>query len=150
MLDIKKGDRLTITYPTTTHVRFVDSARWQARRIECLAIRDLLREPLTPDEFLRRPYILRSRWLIRAADRDSRQLRQFYLGSSHEFASPASLRIGIYEPGDSKPSQWIGREFGETANDRRQLVQLVLRLGRQDLSPASLRITAPDLRLISA
>lgn len=46
---------LTIHYPRTTHVRFGESPQFDLRTIRVLSIRDLVREPLTPEEFLRRP-----------------------------------------------------------------------------------------------
>lgn len=144
---LQPGECVTIHYPDTTHVRFIDAARYLPRRILVKTIRDLIREPLSVSEFLRRPFTLRSRWLVRAVDTDLGELRQFYLGSAIEFSAPAILRAALYEPGIAKPIEFFGGEFGPSANDRRLLMQAVQRWAKYDYGGAELKVTACDLKI---
>jgi hypothetical protein len=141
------GQVIELNYPDVTLVEAI--ARFQRRRIRVHRIRDLVREPLTPQEYLRRTKLRRSRWLIYGYDLDRCAWRKFYLGSSAEYPSPETLRLAIYEPFGVKPVDVITREFGPTARERIILARVICRWLNKDLGDLQLRIVADDLRLIA-
>ena len=142
---ITPGSRIELTYPDST---LVDSlANLVLRRIHVYRVRDLLSEPLTPEEFLRRPYIRRSRWLISGYDLDRGRFRQFYLGNSAEHRAPGLLKVGLYEPGASRPTWPFPRPFGPTRAERKLLADSLLACADKDLADLQLRVYSDDLRL---
>ena len=145
---IAPGSKIEIHYPTSTHVRWLGQVPRTRREIEVVRVRDLLSEPLTLDEFLRRPFVHRSRWLALAKDYGLREWRQFYVGSSQEFQAPGTMRLAIYQPGEGKPSQLLGREFLPTVHDRKLMIRLIRRWKSQDHGELQLRVCCDDLRLI--
>jgi len=68
------------------------------------SVRDLVTDPLSVQEFMRRPFLLRSRWLVKAYEPGINQWRQFYWGSTREFNQPGLPRVGLYESGTDSPS----------------------------------------------
>ncbi len=142
-----RGMEVEICYPESTHVRFWRPDRWRRREIVIHSVRDLVAEPLSVAEFMRRAYVLRSRWLVRAYEPAIRQWRQFYWGSTREFAAPGLLRVGLYEPGATRASWLYGRSFEPTIEDRKQLVKSLAQWQKLDFGQASLRIFADDCRL---
>ena len=146
-IEIEPGQRLTIHYPTTTLVQRI--ARLQQRQIEVCSVRDLMAQPLSIADFLRRPYQNRSRYLICAYDSDRSAWRQFYLGSIAEHASPSILRVGLYLPGDDKPFETIGPAVGPTRRDRETLARSLIVLADQaKLGNASIGVYAVDVRKV--
>jgi len=143
-----RGDEVEISYPVSTHVRLWRPDETRRRQLIIHDIRDLLTEPLSVQDFLPRPYILRSRWLAKAFEPERRRWRQFYLGSSREYAAPGILRVGLYERGATKPIKVYGREFQPTPEDRRALVKAIRQWARHDFGDAELRIFANDLRVL--
>ncbi len=150
---LSPGDRIELVYPTHTHVRLVDHCSRQIRPITIRSVRDLVADPLTPTEYMRRPYVARSRWLVSAFDESKRTFRQFYLGSSDQFRSPGVLRLAIYHPGATRPHRIITDGFEPTVRDRRLLVRCLLDVlanpvaGRGE-GEEQIRIIADDLRRI--
>lgn len=144
---LERGEEVVLTYPRSTHIRLFRPDQTARRLLLVQDVRDLVAEPLSVMDVLRRPYLLRSRWLIRAWEPEACQWRQFYLGSSAEFSAPAVLRVGIYEPGATKPSKLIGRGFEATPEDRKVLLRALLAWKDYDLGEASLRVFADDLRV---
>ncbi len=147
MFNLEPEQYLELTYPANTHVREFENARRQLRKLTIRRIRDLTRDPLTINEFLRRPYTMRSRWLIRAFDHDLKSWRQFYLGSSTEFAAPGQLRIAFYRPDGTSMEKLLGREFNPTVRDRKLMMRLLRRWANKDHGDLQLRISCDDLRL---
>jgi len=145
----ESGTYLEISYPVSTHVRHLPEVPRRVRKITVRHARDLVRYPLTVNEFLRRPFVARSRWLISAWDNDIRQFRQFYLGSTDEFFAPGRLRLALYEPDGFVPKQIICREFQPTVVDRRNLIRLVRDWNQADHEGLVLRILADDFRVVS-
>lgn len=143
------GDELCIDYPKTTDLRIYRSSPLSQRRLIVHSIRDLVRDPLSVDEFLRRPYILRSRYLIRGVDSVTGQYRQFYLGSSEQFRSAGVLRIGLYLPDANRADRLLARGFQPTLKDRAMLATLLREWQAMDFGDSTLRIFADDLRLVS-
>lgn len=145
---LQSGDRLTIHYPTTSHVSHFSRADRQPRMIRIVSVRDLRQMPLTAEEYLRRPYVRRSRWLIRAIEEDGRW-RQFYLGNSAEFSAPSELRLGLFADGQSTPLDVLGRRFADHPAEMRALSQLILRWQDARLgSGVTLRVWADDLGIV--
>lgn len=145
MFDI--GETVTIHYPVSTHVRVFEQVPRKSRQIVVRAVRDLVCEPLTPEEFLRRPYTRRSRWLIRGFEPDQNRFRQFYLGSSLEFAAPCQLRVALYEPGECKPKEILYSAIEPNVRHRKALLRLLQRQLSSTSGPLLLRIYSDDLRL---
>ena len=143
---IDPGQIIELTYPDCN---LIDSLpRLQARRLQVHTVRDLIAQPLTPLEYLRRPMLHRSRWLLNAYDLDRQGWRKFYLGSSTEFRRPGLLRVALYRPGETKPSDLVGRSFGPTNRERRVLAKVLAQWCQADLGPLELRVLADDLRLV--
>jgi hypothetical protein len=139
--------QISILYPSTTHVEAILKAKRIPRNVVVKEVRDLVRDPLTTQEFLRRPFVNRSRWLIRGFEPSFSRFRQFYLGSSVEFRSPGTLRLSVYDP-DTDTRRIIGREFQPTLSDRLQMIRLVKEWENTDHGDFVLNIVPYDLRLI--
>lgn len=142
---ITPGSNIELSYPTSTLVDAL--ARFALRRIRVYRIRDLLADPLTPEEFLRRPYIRRSRWLISGYDLDKGQYRKFYLGSSAEHRAPGLLKVAFYEPGATRPTIPYLRPFGPSRSERRVLIDIVRDCTQRDLHDLQLRVYCDDLNV---
>lgn len=140
------GQKIEISYPESTLIDAV--TRLRRRRIHVKTVRDLVADPLKPEEFLRRPFIRRSRWLISGIDLDTQQRRQFYLGSSKEYKRPGILRVGLYAPGDSRPRLPFPFWFSETRRDRMMLAIAIEAWMSRDLADLSLRVFVDDFRII--
>ena len=143
---LSPGEQVTLTYPDCTLVESL--ARLRRRRIVVKHVRDLVADPLTPAEFLRRPLVRRSRWLITGFDQDRQSWRQFYLGSTREFASPGFLRAAVYRIGDSKPFDLLSRPFGPSKLERRVLARVIDRYQSARLGRLTLRVLADDFSVI--
>lgn len=139
------GATVSLHYPTCTDVLAATQKRWKQREIEVVSIRDLVRQPLTPQEFMRRPFTRRTRYLLRG--RENGLVKQFYLGTSHEYYTCGQLRMGLYLPFSAQPSDLIGRPFENNPFDRRLLYQSLLKFLDYDFGRFDLRIFADDLRL---
>ena len=143
----RKLEQIELVYPVTTHIQQIHKAPRRVRYLVVHHVRDLIAEPLTVEEYTRRPYVARSRWLITASEPGKRP-RQFYVGSADNYRAPGVLRVGLYEPGETRPSILFGREYQPTLADR----QALLRFAQQEANrhPGyDVRIFASDLRLIS-
>ncbi len=144
---LSRGQRVEFSYPVCNTILKISD--YQRRRVEVRSVRDLVREPLTPAEFLRRPFLHRSRWMITGVETDTGRWRRFYLGASQEFFSPGVLRIGLYAPGEIKPRCLLGPEFQPTLSHRRQLMRILAMLLEQEMDDLYVRVLAADLRLMA-
>jgi hypothetical protein len=63
------GTEIALVYPTQTHVLQIDNSPRKTQEIYVHRVRDLIEQPLTPNEYLRRPYVARSRWLVLGSER---------------------------------------------------------------------------------
>ena len=143
---LSPGEQVTLTYPDCTLVESL--ARLRRRRIIVKHVRDLVADPLTPAEYLRRPLVRRSRWLITGFDQDRQSWRQFYLGSTREYASPGFLRAAVYRVGESQPFDLISRPFGPSKLERRVLARVIDRYQSARLGRLTLRVLADDFAVI--
>ena len=143
---LSPGEQVTLTYPDCTLVESL--ARLRRRRIIVKHVRDLVADPLTPAEYLRRPLVRRSRWLITGYDLQRQGYRQFYLGSSREYPTPGFLRAAVYRIGDSQPFDLIARPFGPSELERRVLSRVIDRYRSADLGRLTLRVLADDFSII--
>jgi len=141
------GKEVEISYPVSTHVRFYRPDRIRHREIVIHDVRDLVTDPLSLAEFMRRPWIMRSRYLVRAHEPHRDKWRQFYIGSSTEYRSPGILRVGMYEHGSTRPDRIYGRAFAPTIADRRVLIAAVREWSKHDFTFGSLRVFVDDLGL---
>lgn len=144
---LEPGKTLTLTYPDSTLVESL--SRLERRHIQVIRIRDLLAQPLSPAEYLRRPFIRRSRWLIFGYDERIKEYRQFYLGSSLEHEAPGILKVALYEPAGNRPAYAVSRAFGPRRRDRRLLAKAICQWTKEDMDDLQLRIYADDLKKIS-
>ena len=145
---IEPQTQLTIHYPISSHIR----NKWamRSRHITVASVRDLVKQPLTAGEFMRRPYIHRSRWLAKAWDIELSAWRQFYLGTSEEFAAPGVLRAGAFDSETQRLIRLIGREYQPTMLDRRALMRSIDKFQMRLSESETLGIFAPDLQFVSS
>ncbi|TWU18031.1 hypothetical protein [Allorhodopirellula heiligendammensis] len=142
---IQPGQTIELTYPDCTLIGAIRDFR--ERRLVVRSIRDLVAEPLTIAEYLRRPMLARSRWLLQCWDVERRCWRKFYLGSSREHERPGLLRVGLYRPGATRPDELVSRAFGPTRMERRVLARVLADWVDADLGRLQLRVLADDLAL---
>jgi hypothetical protein len=138
------GQQIELVYPTITHILHVEKAPRKLRQLYVHRVRDLVAEPLTPNEYLHRPYVARSRWLILASELAAQPPKQFYAGTADNYRAPGILRLALYEPESTRPRQLLGRQINPTPHDRRLLLRWINKVA--DKYPDfELRILAPDL-----
>lgn len=145
---IEEGRRVVISYPAPNHVLFPPA--FAQRAITIYDVRDLVEKPLTLEEYLERPYIRRTRWLVRGVDECTGKWRNFYLGATREYEAPATVRIGLYEPLATRPYKILPKVFEPTRSDRRLLYQFARRIQHEafgDLKPC---LFSDDLKLFKA
>jgi hypothetical protein len=140
------GGIVSFHYPTKTNCHEIDRSPVRLRRVEVVEVRDLVRQPITIIEFLERPLLCRSRYLIDGIDLENGERRQFYAGSSVEFRSSGLLRIGLYMHGRQRPTEVVSRGFEPTVADRRKMVERCLEWADTIADDASLAVFADDLR----
>lgn len=140
---------MDIHYPVHTHVRLFEASPRKLRHIQVCRVQDLVRQPLTIDEFLHRPFLMRSRWLAKAWDAELKAWRQFYLGSSQEYAAPGQLRLALYELGGTWPVELLGREFNPNVYDRKLMMRLFRRWSEKNHRSLELRVLCDDMRIVT-
>ena len=140
------GQQIELVYPITTDILHVEKAPRKLRQLYVHRVRDLVSQPLTPTEFVRRPYVARSRWLILASEKAAQSPKQFYPGTADNYRAPGVLRLALYEPDATKPAFWIGRQIEPTPHDRRLLLRMINKVADQH-PDYELRIIAPDLAI---
>lgn len=138
------GHSVFFHYP----IRNLVTARLAFRARNCLvtSVRDLVREPLTPQEFLRRPMIFRGRYLIQGTCPDGSQ-RQFYLASSLEHFRPSPHRIAFLGL-DGRLERVVPISFGAAPRDRIRLARQLIRLERTPPPGIVVRVIVDDLNVI--
>lgn len=144
---LEPNNTIKLHYPSSTHVGFVRTVEHKPRLFTILRVRDLVRQPLTVEEFIRRPFVRRSRYLI--LGNECGCLRQFYVGNSQEYFAPSQLRLALYEPFSIRPNKLLARPFDDTVEDRRQMLKILRSLPSHDFGDLELRIFADDLCLIA-
>lgn len=147
LFDWQPGQEITIHYPTITDVHLIDKCKWRPRRVAVRSCRDLLRHPLTAEEFARRPYVARSRWLLRIVDLDAGEYRQIYLGTTQEYRSPQVLRFGAFDRVTNRLLRLLDREFQPTVTDRRLMLRSINRWTDTLHETEHLGIFSADLQL---
>jgi hypothetical protein len=138
---LKRLEQLLIDYPTSTLLE--TNWTFRRRRLQVVSVRDLLIDPLTTEEYLRRPLIHRGRYLVKANDLETQQVKQFYLASSQQFYRPAGLRLALYWPDQSgqPPAEILSKRIAGTRRDRIALAKALQQLRREDFGGFDLRIT---------
>ncbi|MCC9655955.1 hypothetical protein [Rhodopirellula halodulae] len=137
---------IELTYPESTLVE--SSPIYRRRHLQIREVRDLIEDPLTPEEFLRRPLTQRSRYLLTAYDKDAKSWRQFYPGSSKEFMTDGRLRIALYERGGRAPKKIISRSFEPTRRDRIALARMIKEMQSKDFGRLELRIIPDESKVL--
>ena len=145
MMRPEPGDKLDLIYPNTT---LIDARpMYRLRQLLVHRVRDLVSQPLTPDEFLLRPMILRSRLLLSGIDDATGRWRQLYLGSSARYRAAGQLRLALFEPDADSPWRIVSGGFAETVDDRRKLTTALRRYRDRPADGLQLRVIADDLRV---
>jgi hypothetical protein len=138
------GEKIEFRYPVSTHVG--THPEFRDRSVTVLSIRDTVRDPLTLDEFVRRPYVRRSRWLISSIE--GQNYRQFYLGNSEEFRAPSQLSVGIFDLEKNTRIDTLFRRFDADPREVKTLLRLLAKYRDHDFGDAiELRVWADDLAL---
>jgi hypothetical protein len=140
------GTKIELYYPTRTDV-YADSTEWRRRELIIYRIRDLVQQPLTVEEYMHRPFVRRSRYLV--IGKEYGRWKQFYLGSSREHFTAGQLRLGLYGPDDRIPKHLVSRSFDNTPEDRKQLYNAVVEWAKLDFGQLALRVFCDDLRIVS-
>lgn len=133
-------------YPRTTHLA-AGSIRWERRIFRVLGIRDLVKDPLTIDEFIRRPMTRRSRYLINVFDLQKNRYRSIYQRSMLEWYRETPLRVGIYE--GPKLIDITTHNWGPTLADRRGLARFLGKFEGVNMGELRIGIFSDDLELIT-
>ena len=138
---LKRLEQLLLDYPTSTLLE--TDWTFRRRRLQVVSVRDLLTNPLTVEEYLRRPLIHRGRYLVKANDLDSHKVKNFYLASSQQFYRPAGLRLALYWPDrpGQPPAELLSKRIAGTRRDRIALAKALQQLRREDFGGFDLRIT---------
>ncbi len=140
------NERIQIHYPETSLIN--SRPKWKLREIIVRKTRDLVTDPLSIEDYLRRPLIHRGRWLIMGTDSQNGKLRQFYLSTTREQYRPVPLRVGVYEADSKRPAQILFRPFEPTVRDRIVLSRLVTRFAGVSHSEKRIGVFADDLRVV--
>lgn len=124
----RPGEWLDVLYPA--HNRFGLPLEHRRRVIQCLAVRDLRREPLHPESLERRPLLRRGRWLVIGWDDDLGEERAFYLEAmQNDLSLPAFQIEWLPEDADPEDSpERLGPEFAPDAFSREVLADALERL----------------------
>jgi hypothetical protein len=133
-------------YPQTTHLA-TPTPRWEPRKFQVLGVRDLVQDPLSVAEYLRRPMTRRSRYLIRVLDLDKRRFRSVYQRSMSDWYRETPLRIGIYE--GSTLVDMTNHNWGPTLADRKSLIRFLAKFDGLDMGEFRLGIFSDDLEVIT-
>lgn len=136
------GDSINLDLPIFPDVR-IRSQEYESHRIKVESIRDIFSRPLSVNQLLARPFLMRSRWQICGKFEDGR-IRRFYLGTSRQQQTSGLLHVGIYERGESQPCKIIGRPFDSSKKDRELLVKALNAWKVYKLRFAKLRVFAID------
>lgn len=143
--DLQLPSILETAYPYTTHVS-APWPVWEPRRFRVLGIRDLVLQPLTIDELIRRPMTRRSRYLIRVFDLDRQVYRSVYHRSMQDYYRETPLRVGVfYGP---KLVELMTTNWGPTIADRRGLIKFLGRYQHKRLGRHRIGIFSDDLEVI--
>ena len=144
MLEV--GQRIVIHYPKSTHISA--EPQFQRREVIIKSVRDLVRDPLTVEEYCQRTQVRRSRWLVSARDVQLGAWRRFYLGTTREYWRSTPLRLGLFHPETNRFEELLGRPFEATASDRILLARTALDWSGRDFDGLKLGVFADDFDLI--
>lgn len=141
------GERVVLKYPKVNHVAF--APEYVERSVCIYRIRDLVSEPLSIEEYCRRPYVRRSRWMLSGVDQANGEWRQFYAGSILGRESPGLLRVGLFIPGEKAPWRILTDPIGPTPQERTALARWLRRWSMEKkLGDFKLGVFCDDLRLV--
>ncbi len=133
-------------YPFTTHVASPNLA-WEPRRFRVLGVRDLVTDPLSVAEFLRRPMTRRSRYLIRVRDLDKGVCRSVYQRSMADWFRETPLRVGVFH--EKKLIEIISTNWGPNVRDRLGLIEFLHSFDGYDMGEFRLGVFSDDLEVIT-
>lgn len=143
---IQPGATVAFSYPVSTLVGV--PPEYRRRRLIVQRVRDLWADPITPEEFFRRPFVRRSRWLVWGRDVDRGTMRQFYLGSTREYPAPGLLGVGLYDPDSRQIVRRLPRTFADTRRDRQLLAESLARWCDHDTGRLRIGVFADDLAVV--
>ena len=139
----QRNQELQLHYPTSTLIGA--DLEFKPRTLIVKYVRDLRTNPLTIEDFFRRPLIHRGRWLLGVLDLDSREFRSIYPTTSREHFDDAPLRIGLYESFGNEPIDILSRHFQATARERMLLAKTLFKWSELDLDGLKLGVFAENV-----
>lgn len=95
------------------------------RHFRVAKVRDLYTHPLSVQEFLRRPFQRRCRYLLEVWDIANRRRRHVYPSSMMEYWHDCPLKIGIYPVIGEPPAAILTRQFGASPEERILMCQVL-------------------------
>jgi len=141
----EKNEILSLGYVVDSSVN-TGSVNFRDRSGRVKAVRDLLQEPLTIREYLRRPMVRRGRYLLRVYDLGTNQYRQWYLNNSREYWFDSQLRVGVFE--GPKLVDIISRGYDPSERERLILARALVGLLDFNLQPhLRFGVFSDDLRV---
>lgn len=143
MLELKS--ELSIYYPDSTVVE-PRKINWKPRSLIVHGVRDLVREPLSPAEFLRRPMLSRGRYLVLGFDQTVGGFRKFYLSNCRDQYRPTTIRLAMYSP-EGKIIEILD-EYAPTRRARIMAMRVVSKFAQEDFGENRLGLYCDDLQLV--
>lgn len=146
---LKPGSVVSFHYPKTTLI--TATPEFKKRAIIVTRVRDLFLEPLTIDEYRRRPFVRRGRFLIIGREvRPGNPHKQMYWECTREHWQPVLLHVGLYNPRRalSKPVKILETGFNWTPTSRLQLGRVLMKLQDHDFRGLELRVFCDGLRVV--
>lgn len=135
-----ESDMLSDLYPLLNSVAY--PLDWADHRFQVLGVRDLAVQPLSVERFIHRPYMRRSRYMLRAVDLNTGNKRTIYhrlLGSTYR---ETPLRVGVFF--GNKLIELQKQNWGATVGDRRGLVKFLGRYVGHNWGPYKIGILSDD------
>lgn len=136
---------ITTAYPESTLVSY-RRPRFIERRFRIRNVRDLVQHPLTIKEFLNRPMVRRSRYLVSVLDLDLGRYRKIYQRSMHEHFRETPLRVGLFDK--TEIHELFRTNWGPTVRDRMMLVRFLTEFQHDSFGHLRIGVFSDDLEVI--
>jgi hypothetical protein len=132
-------------YPRSCSV--ADPLSWRPVHFQAIGVRDLVADPLTIEQFLRRPYLRRSRYQLRVVDLATGRRRTIYERLLRENFRDCPLRVGVYE--GRKLVELMATNYGPSVADRRGLLRFLAKYSTTDFGDYRLGILSDDGEVVT-
>ena len=141
---LELGARVELEYPSRSLVG-VEPA-FLRRVMLVRSVRDLVKDPLTPAEFIRRPMVHRSRFLFRCLDVQKNAYRNVYEGAAREWRRDCPHRWGLFC--GNQLMERVAGAWGNSEHDRLELRKLLEKWRFEDFAGWRIGVFVDDLRVI--